>query len=77
MADFLGSLVGHFVNFIVVISHAFNILFRNFVLLAFVVAILFGFFRLGQKGWRYLRGQGSRQDQSLSAPKDELKDGGA
>ena len=75
MAAFFGSIVGHIVNFIMVLSHAFNILFRNFILLAFILAFFYGLFRLGQNGWRYLRGKRS-QDEPGSAPGDQTKNGG-
>ncbi|HXW71658.1 MAG TPA: hypothetical protein VEK34_09475 [Methylocella sp.] len=55
--SFLSSAIGHFVNFIVMLSHAVNVLLRNFILIAFVLAFAYGIFRLAQNGWRYLRGR--------------------
>jgi hypothetical protein len=75
MAAFFGSIVGNIVNFIMALSHAFNILFRNFILLAFILAFLYGLFRLGQNGWQYLRGR-RPQDEPGSTPEDQTKNGG-
>lgn len=75
MLDFFNYIVASLVDSIQYISHAFKILFRNIVLLAFVVAFLYGIFRLCWYGWqrlRHLRGGGPPEQ---SAPKDTLEDG--
>lgn len=75
MMDFFASIIGHIVNFIVILGHAANIVFRNFVLLAFVLAFLWGIFRLCQNGWHYLRRRNSPETHQ-SAPGDPTHNGG-
>jgi hypothetical protein len=76
MSDLLGLVVGNIVNFIAILAHYINILFRNFILLAFVLAFFYGLFRLGLNGWRFLRGRGARQDPPGAAPQDPSANGG-
>jgi hypothetical protein len=71
----LANIVGHIVNFVAGIPHLLILLFHNFINLAFVVGIFYGLFRLGQKGWRKLRGDVVRQDHPEDAPKADLKNG--
>ena len=76
MSDILGIIVGNIVNFVGVLAHLIHVLFRNFILLAFVLAFFYGLFRLCQNGWRKLRGPGAGQEHSDSAPEDETNHGG-
>jgi hypothetical protein len=75
MFDFISYIVGSLVDIVRYISHAVIVVFHNVVLLAVVVAFLYGIFRLCRYGWqqlRYLLG-GGRPEQS--APKDKPEDG--
>jgi hypothetical protein len=75
MFDFFSYIVGSLVDIVRYISHAIIVVFHNVVLLAVVVAFLYGIFRLCQYGWqqlRHLRG-GGPPDQSAS--KDKPDDG--
>jgi hypothetical protein len=75
MLDFLGYIFGSLLYIVKYISHAVIVLFHNVVLLAVVVAFLYGIFRLCRYGWqqlRYLRGGGPPKQ---SAPKDKPEDG--
>jgi hypothetical protein len=75
MFDFISYIVGSLVDIVRYISHAVIVVFHNVVLLAVIVAFLYGIFRLCQYGWqqlRYLLG-GGRPEQS--APKDKPEDG--
>ena len=75
MFDFISYIVGSLVDIIRYISHAVIVVFHNVVLLAVVVAFLYGIFRLfryGLQQLRYLRGGGPPEQ---SAPKDKPEDG--
>jgi hypothetical protein len=75
MFDFFSYIVGSFVDIVRYISHAIIVVFHNVVLLAVVVAFLYGIFRLCGYGWqqlRHLRGAGPPEQ---SAPKDKPGDG--
>ncbi len=76
MSDILGIIIGNIVNFVGVLAHLIHVLFRNFILLAFVLAFFYGLFRLCLNGWRKLRGHGDGQEHPDSAPEDEAKHGG-
>jgi hypothetical protein len=77
MGDFLASIIGNLLNFVVFISHVVIILFRNAILIAFILAFFYGLFRLCQSGWRYVRGLGGRREPSQSVAEDKPKNGGA
>jgi hypothetical protein len=75
MLDFFNYIVAFLLDIVQYISHAFKVLFRNVVLLAFVGAFLYGIFRLCRYGWqrlRYLRGGGPPEK---GTPKDKPEDG--
>jgi hypothetical protein len=75
MFDFFSYIVGSLVDIVQKISHAVIVVFHNVVLLAVIVAFLYGIFRLCRYGWqqlRHLRG-GRRPDKN--APKDKPEDG--
>ncbi len=75
MLDFFSYIVGSFVDIVRYISHAVIVLFHNVVLLAVVVAFLYGIFRLCRYGLlqlRHLRGGGPPKQ---STPKDKPEDG--
>jgi hypothetical protein len=55
MFDFFSYIVGSFVDIVRYISHAVIVLFHNVVLLAVVVAFLYGIFRLCWYGLQRLR----------------------
>ena len=74
MFDFFSYIVGSLVDIVRYISHAVIVLFHNVVLLAVVVAFLYGIFRLCRYGWqqlRHLRGGGPPEQ---TAPKDTPED---
>jgi hypothetical protein len=73
MADFLANIFGNLLNFVVFISHVIIILFRNAILLAFVLSFFYGLYKLGQYGWGQLRRRGVRREPGQSAPEDEPK----
>jgi len=75
MLDFFNYIVSSLVDIVQYISHAFKILFRNGVLLAFAVAFLYGIFRLCWYGWQRLRHLRGRGPPVQSAPKDTPEDG--
>ncbi len=75
MFDFFSYIVGSLVDIVRYISHAVIVVFHNVVLLAVVVAFLYGIFRLCRKGFqqlRHLRGGGPPEQ---SAPQDTREDG--
>jgi len=67
MSDILGIIIGNIVNFAGVLAHLIHVLFRNFILLAFVLAFFYGLFRLCLNGWRKLRGHGAGKNTRLRA----------
>jgi len=75
MFDFISYIVGSLVDIVRYISHAVIVLFHNVVLLAVVVAFVYGIVRLCRYGWqqlRHLRGGGPPEQR---APKDKPEDG--
>ena len=62
MADFFGYILGKFVGFVTYASGILPIIMHNLILILFVAAMLWGFFRLIQNGWRRFRGQGESED---------------
>jgi hypothetical protein len=75
MLDFLGYIFGSLLYIVKYISHAVIVLFHNVVLLAVVVAFLYGIFRLCRYGLlqlRHMRGGGPPKQ---SAAKDKPEDG--
>ncbi len=76
MSDILGIIIGNIVNFVEILAHLIHVLFRNFILLAFVLAFFYGLFRLCLNGWRKLRGPRAGQEHPDSAAEDEAKHGG-
>jgi hypothetical protein len=75
MFDFFSYIVGSLVDIVRYISHAVIVVFHNVVLLAVIVAFLYGIFRLcrlGVKQLRHLRGGGPSDK---SAPKDTPEGG--
>jgi hypothetical protein len=75
MLDFFSYIVGSLVDIVRYISHAVIVVFHNVVLLAVIVAFLYGIFRLcrlGVQQLRHLRGGGPPDE---SAPKDTQDDG--
>jgi hypothetical protein len=76
MWDTLGSLIGSFLDIVGYASHLIIVIFRNLLLLGIIVGALYGIFKLGQHGFRQLRGlRGGQQETSDTAPKDKLEDG--
>ena len=74
MFGFFSYIVGSLVDIVRFISHAVIVVFHNVVLLAVVVAFLYGIFRLCRYGLQYLwhlRGGGPP---GQSAPKDKPED---
>ena len=74
MFDFFSYIVGSLVDIVRYISHAVIVVFRNVVLLAVVVAFLYGIFRLCRHGLqqlRHLRGGGPPEQ---NGPKDKPGD---
>ncbi|MFZ0496760.1 MAG: hypothetical protein WBE80_01535 [Methylocella sp.] len=75
MFDFFSYIVGSLLDIVRYISHAIVVVFHNVVLLAVVVAFLYGIFRLcryGLQQLRHLRGGGPPEQR---APKDNPEDG--
>jgi|HubBroStandDraft_6_1064221.scaffolds.fasta_scaffold990390_1 hypothetical protein len=75
MFDFFSYIVGSLVDIIRYISHAVIVLFHNVVLLAVVVAFLYGIVRLSRYGWQQLRHLRVGGPPDKSAPKDKPEDG--
>jgi hypothetical protein len=75
MLDIVSSVVGMFVNILGYASHIIIVIFRNLLLFGFVAAVLWGFFRLGQRGFRYLRGmRGEELERGRPSPKGKPED---
>jgi hypothetical protein len=75
MYDFLSYIVGSLLDIVRYVSHGVIVVFHNVVLLAVIVAFLYGIFRLFRYGWQqlwHLRGGGQP---GQSAPKDKPEDG--
>lgn len=69
MMDTLGILIGSLLDIIGFVSHLVIVIFRNILLLAFILAIFYGMFKLGRYGFRHLRSRlWERADKSRSAP---------
>jgi len=75
MFDFFSYIVGSLVDIVRYVSHAVIVLFHNVVLLAVVVAFLYGIFRLCRYGLQQLRHLLGRGPPERSAPKDKPGDG--
>jgi hypothetical protein len=75
MFDFFSSIVGSLVDIVRYISHAVRVLLPNVVLLALVVAVLYGIFRLCRYGLLQLRNLRGGGPPDKSAPKDNPEDG--
>jgi|GEM_PF-3157688 len=75
MFDFFSYIVGSLVDIIRYISHAVIVVFHNVVLLAVIVAFLYGIFRLCRHGWQILRHLRRGRPSEQSAPKDTQDDG--
>ena len=75
MFDFFSYIVGSLVDIIRYISHAVIVVFHNVVLLAVIVAFLYGIFRLCRYGLLQLRHLRSGGPSDTSAPKDTQDDG--
>ena len=56
MLDAVNSVVGMFVSIVDYASHLILLIFRNVLWWGFLAAVLWGFYRLGLRGVRYLRG---------------------
>ena len=74
MFDFFSSIFGSLLNFVQYISHIVIVLFRNGILLIFVVAFLYGIFRLCRYGWQQLRRLRSAGPPGPGAPEDKPED---
>ena len=75
MFDFFSYIVGSLVDIVRYISHAVIVVFHNVVLLAVVVAFLYGIFRLCRYGWQQLRRLRGGGPPDKNAPKDKPEDG--
>jgi hypothetical protein len=75
MFDFFSYIVGSLIDIVRYISHAVRVLLPNVVLLALVVAFLYGIFRLCRYGLLQLRHLRSGGPPEQSAPKDKPEDG--
>ncbi len=75
MLDFFSYIVGSLLDIVRYISHAVIVLFHNIVLLAVVVAFLYGIFRLCRYGFQQLRHFRGGGRPERSAPKDTPEDG--
>ncbi|MDQ6867848.1 MAG: hypothetical protein M3178_05430 [Pseudomonadota bacterium] len=75
MFDLFSYIVGSLVDIVRYISHAVIVLFHNVVLLAVVVAFLYGIFRLCRLGVQQLRHLLGGGPPERSAPKDKPGDG--
>jgi hypothetical protein len=75
MFGFISYIFGSLVDIVRYISHAVIVVFHNVVLLAVVVAFLYGIVRLCRYGWQqlwHLRGGGPPEQRP---PKDKPEDG--
>jgi len=75
MFDFFSYIVGSLVDIVRYISHAVIVVFHNVVLLAVIVAFLYGIFRLCRYGLQQLRHLRSGGPSDKSPPKDTQDDG--
>jgi hypothetical protein len=75
MFGFFSYIVGSLVDIVRYISHAVIVVFHNVVLLAVVVAFLYGIFRLCRYGLQYLWHLHAGGSPGQSAPKDKPEDG--
>ncbi len=74
MLDTLGSLIGSLTDIVGSISHIVIVAFRNIIFLAIIAAILWGLFRLGQRGFRHIRAlRSDRAEGNEPNPKDKLE----
>ena len=75
MFDFFSYIVGSLVDIVRYISHAVIVVFHNVILLAVIVAFLYGIFRLCRSGVQRLRRMRGGDPPERSAPEDKLEDG--
>ena len=75
MVDFLAFIFGSLLNIVRYISHAVIVVFHNVVLLAVIVAFLYGIFRLCRSGVQRLRRLRGGDPPERSAPEDKPEDG--
>jgi hypothetical protein len=75
MLDFFSYIFGSLVDIVRYSSHAVMVVFHNVVLLAVVVAFLYGIFRLCRYGWQQLRHLRGGGPPDKNAPKDKPEDG--
>ena len=75
MLDALSSVIGMFVNILGYASHIIIVIFRNILFIGFIVAVLWGLFRLPWLGFRYLRGKrGEKLEHGKPSPKEKPED---
>jgi hypothetical protein len=75
MLDAISSVVGMFVSILGYASHIIIVLFRNLLLIGFIVAVLWGLFTLSRRSYRYLRGmRGEELEHGRPRPKGKPED---
>jgi hypothetical protein len=72
MLDTVNSVIGMFTNTFDYASHVILLIFRNVLFFGFLAAVIWGFYRLGLRSVRYLRGmRGEELEHGRRIPKEK------
>ncbi len=75
MLDAISYIIGMAANTAAYASHFLILIFRNLLLLAFILAVLWGLYRLCLRAVRYLRGmRGEELEHGRRIPKEKPED---
>lgn len=75
MLDTVNSVVGMFVNILQYASHIILLIFRNILFFGFILAVLWGLYRLVLRAVRFLRGmRGEELEHGRRDPKRKPED---
>jgi len=75
MLDAISYVIGMAANVAAYASHFLILIFRNLLLLGFILAVLWGFYRLCLRAVRYLRGmRGEELEHGRRIPKEKPED---
>jgi hypothetical protein len=76
MFDAVGLVIGNFTYYLDKVSHFVLVGFRNVLFFGFLLAVIWGFYRLGLRAVRYLRGmRGEELEHGRRIPKEKPEDG--
>jgi len=72
MLNIVNSVIGMLANIVDYASHIILLIFRNVLFFGFLAALIWGFYRLGLRAVRYLRGmRGDELEHGRRSPKEK------